>query len=507
MSIFGLIMVASLFGNRPPLLCNGGDANESHLKTRLVGWLIIGAVLWLIAAGLAPANSFAADRVALVEYSKGAVSAVAPDGSPRLIGRGSELYAGELVETASQSFAILKFEDGTLMTLRPDTEFRVENFVPNKGRGQAMFRLLKGGFRVLTGFISKSSDGVFRVDTPVATIGVRGTEFDARLCRDRTCSDASANRVAPAAVLVATHGQVRVEDGAGIVDAAPGDAVALGARIDTAANSNAVIQLADGSRMTLTSNSALLVPGEGATDRISLLAGGLRAAFEPNTANPTNLSYSIKTKSADVKVSAAIIDLNVEENFAIRVWDGCVDVASATASVPVCAGQSAIQQTPDGEPLLVSTSAQALRNLSAPDPTGSEYETKQQTAARFDLDAMRLYVTVNEGRVDLSNNGDQIVVGPSQNAVALPEGEIELIEDLPDSMRYDAMPKPGLINDRALGLIDFVQGGLSRSAREANTGRRGSNESTEVNAADAGSEADNSDSSVAELAPLECAVQ
>src|SRR5690606_19192386 len=49
--------------------------------------------------------------------------------------------------------------------------------------GNALFRLLKGGFRAVTGLIGKENRDNYRVRTPVATIGIRGTDFEARFCQ------------------------------------------------------------------------------------------------------------------------------------------------------------------------------------------------------------------------------------------------------------------------------------------------------------------------------------
>src|SRR5690606_26622616 len=66
-----------------------------------------------------------------------------------------------------------------------------DNTSPNveaEPEDNAFFRLLKGGFRAVTGLIGKNDRERFRVRTPVATIGIRGTDFEARLC-DGDCFD------------------------------------------------------------------------------------------------------------------------------------------------------------------------------------------------------------------------------------------------------------------------------------------------------------------------------
>lgn len=48
---------------------------------------------------------------------------------------------------------------------------------------RAFYRLVKGGFRSVSGLIGKVNREDFRVSTPVATIGIRGTEWGARICQ------------------------------------------------------------------------------------------------------------------------------------------------------------------------------------------------------------------------------------------------------------------------------------------------------------------------------------
>lgn len=59
---------------------------------------------------------------------------------------------------------------------------------PGASNGQtAAFRLLKGGFRTVTGLIGKSDRAQYRVSTQTATIGIRGTDYQVILC-DAACA-------------------------------------------------------------------------------------------------------------------------------------------------------------------------------------------------------------------------------------------------------------------------------------------------------------------------------
>src|SRR5690606_4009821 len=115
---------------------------------------------------------------------------------------------------SSRSFAVIRLQDGSRFTLRPNTQFVVEELTANRNSSaNAVLQLFKGGVRAITGFISKFNKNGYQLKTPVATIGIRGTEFDARLCEGDCGSEQSAE-AAPATLtsarLAFARGQLSV---------------------------------------------------------------------------------------------------------------------------------------------------------------------------------------------------------------------------------------------------------------------------------------------------------
>ncbi len=76
----------------------------------------------------------------------------------------------------------LVFRDEGRVSLQAGTQFRVEKFKYDKARSEenAILRLLKGGVRVVTGLIGRANHDNYRFNLATATIGIRGTGFDAR---------------------------------------------------------------------------------------------------------------------------------------------------------------------------------------------------------------------------------------------------------------------------------------------------------------------------------------
>jgi hypothetical protein len=147
--------------------------------------LLIRAIV--ILGALFSGACLAAAEIGTVAYSRGVLTGQVDGEQPRLIAKGVPLHNGETLNTGSRAFALIKLDDGTRMTLRPNTTLKIEDLNTKKGSENALLSLIRGGLRAVTGFIGKARPNAFRINTTVATIGIRGTEFDARLCEDNEC--------------------------------------------------------------------------------------------------------------------------------------------------------------------------------------------------------------------------------------------------------------------------------------------------------------------------------
>jgi hypothetical protein len=132
------------------------------------------------AALLAPLLAFAQGTV---QHLSGTMSVQRADGSVRLLSERSEVRVGDIVTTERDSYAQVKFTDGGVVTLRPSTQVRLDEYrfaENNPGNDGFAMGLLKGGLRKVTGLIGKRGNrDAFRLSTPTATVGIRGTEFAA----------------------------------------------------------------------------------------------------------------------------------------------------------------------------------------------------------------------------------------------------------------------------------------------------------------------------------------
>ncbi|NNE63979.1 MAG: hypothetical protein HKN34_07850, partial [Gammaproteobacteria bacterium] len=167
-------------------------------------------ILTLIVLSLFCANLQAAAGRAIFVY--GDVKISSTDSSPRSISKNSEVDSGDLIITGSDGVVQLRMIDKAFIAIRPNSEFRIENYElgATKEEDSGFFSLLKGGFRAITGAIGKRLRSAYRVGTTVATIGIRGTDYTARLC-NQDCNTNFGNETG--STLVADGLYVGVIDG------------------------------------------------------------------------------------------------------------------------------------------------------------------------------------------------------------------------------------------------------------------------------------------------------
>jgi hypothetical protein len=135
------------------------------------------AVIALAIATAFPVTSLAA--AGKVEFAIGGATAIGRDGASRTLTKGVDINSGDTIKTTDGRVQV-RFSDGGYMSLQPNTEFIVENYAydgKQDGTERGFFRLVEGGLRAITGIVGRNNRPAYRVATPVATIGIRGSEF------------------------------------------------------------------------------------------------------------------------------------------------------------------------------------------------------------------------------------------------------------------------------------------------------------------------------------------
>lgn len=97
------------------------------------------------------------------------------------LARGASLETGDTVLTGTTGRAQLRFTDGGLVSLYPDSQFTVTRYVDSGDPAQDNFAvsLLRGGMRAITGLIGKRNPANYKLTTPTAVVGIRGSAYRA----------------------------------------------------------------------------------------------------------------------------------------------------------------------------------------------------------------------------------------------------------------------------------------------------------------------------------------
>lgn len=110
----------------------------------------------------------------------GDVRAATGTAAPASVAKGQRVVPGTIVTTGPGAQTIVRFDDGHVVVLNENTEFRVNEYSFDKDKPQSdniAMQLFKGAMRSVSGLIGSRSRNAFALLAPQATIGIRGTDF------------------------------------------------------------------------------------------------------------------------------------------------------------------------------------------------------------------------------------------------------------------------------------------------------------------------------------------
>ena len=139
---------------------------------RLLGYLVAASLLAPF-----PVNALEA-TVASIKTVRGA-SSIIRDKVPVEAKNGTRVLRGDFLKTGSDGSMAIVFRDDTLLSLGPNSEVAITEFLFSPADGKLSFitKILRGTVACMTGIIGKLSPESIRFETPVANIGIRGTRF------------------------------------------------------------------------------------------------------------------------------------------------------------------------------------------------------------------------------------------------------------------------------------------------------------------------------------------
>lgn len=156
-------------------------SQESIMNFNNQKWLakVVNTVLLLSFVFFETAHSAPAGKTLM---SRGDVQATDSNTSElRPLKRRSPVFDIDVVNTGEASLAQLRMDDGALIALKAQTQLKIEEYSYNQsGDDAVVMELISGGLRTITGEI-KGSNANYKLKTPVGSIGIRGTHYEAEI--------------------------------------------------------------------------------------------------------------------------------------------------------------------------------------------------------------------------------------------------------------------------------------------------------------------------------------
>lgn len=154
----------------------------TYYRASMIATLLIGLSLGVEASATIP------EIVGEVTTVIGTASLRQGDTEATPIRRGASVHAGDRIETTVGGHVHIRFIDGGLVSIRPGSRLHVQEYRKDSaaGRGAIRFQLEHGVVRSVTGNWGEHDRERFRLNTPVAAIGIKGTDFVVKSSGDLT---------------------------------------------------------------------------------------------------------------------------------------------------------------------------------------------------------------------------------------------------------------------------------------------------------------------------------
>lgn len=447
-----------------------------------------------------------------LQHLQGLATAQQSDGNVRFLEQGDAIQAGDVISTTDKGFAVLALQDGSKITLRPATTFALDQYSEKAGEEAVFMRLLRGGMRAITGLLGKRQPGSVKLQTLTATVGVRGTSFDARLCSEDCATESlqappSVARSKAANLMQAQLvGRVVSVTGRGSASSAErparplteGAPIYIGDTVRTETNTDLLIGFRDESRVTMTSNSVFRVneysfrqADKPNTLLLGLLKGGMRF-FTGLIGKGAPENVKVQTVTATIGVRGTGLDMSCEgpcvdpsarsvpangelgggatgqrQGLFLLTWQGTgyLLIGDQTQDVPV--GKTGFVG-PDGRIQLLEVTPLFMEQFPGTRPDGPTIDWQQLFGTVPGDDGQGLYVTVRDGHVFIQTANGIVDLGVGETGFVGSTGDPTPVrlETVPAFMVNDPYPIPEFFSEGEFSIFQLYGVTLGEPGQE-----------------------------------------
>lgn len=116
------------------------------------------------------------DHVGIVKLLAGDVT-IERYNTPVKVTANMQVQKGDLVRTGADGKADMIFDDDTMISMGPNSRISIDDFLfqPSEKSFSFITRIIHGTVSYISGQIAKLAPGLVRIETPQATVGLRGT--------------------------------------------------------------------------------------------------------------------------------------------------------------------------------------------------------------------------------------------------------------------------------------------------------------------------------------------
>ena len=172
--------------------------------------------LFFLATWIICSTAYSTELFGTVDALSGGANVEDQSGKSAAVTLGLNIFEGQTITSGPEGEVHLVTEDGGIIALRPNTVFRVDEYKADGNSSDKIFMsLLKGAVRSITGWVGKYNHSAYRITTPTATIGIRGTDHETTVIEN-------GNGDAPGTYDNVNEGATELKTPQGVAEVTPG---------------------------------------------------------------------------------------------------------------------------------------------------------------------------------------------------------------------------------------------------------------------------------------------
>jgi hypothetical protein len=159
-------------------------------------------------------------RFGIIEWATGPAEIINANGQARPARASEPVLSGETVQTGPGGELHVRTEDSAFVAFRQNTQVRIDSYLATGGaEDNFAVSLLRGAMRSVTGWLGRKNPAAYRVRTPTATVGIRGTDHETHYVPPHPGTDA--NLPAPGTYDKVNSGGTTLRNMGGQIDIGP----------------------------------------------------------------------------------------------------------------------------------------------------------------------------------------------------------------------------------------------------------------------------------------------